>query len=70
MNLTKEDEALLANFAQAALTGYMASQPDTSINHYNYGVVATGCYNMAKAMFRAHKMAIGSIPEELKGKHK
>lgn len=65
MKMSKEEEVLLAQYAGAALQGWLAHYPeDSSINKINYGVVARGCFQMAKAMLVVHKQVVsGGIPE-------
>ena len=61
MKISKEDEELLAQFASAALQGWLAHYPENeSINRVNYGVIARGCYMMAKNMLVVHKQVVNA----------
>lgn len=66
MKMSKEDEELLAQFAAASLQGWLARYPENeSINRLNYGVVARGCYMMAKSMLVIHKQVVNSgLPDK------
>ena len=66
MKISKEDEQLLAQFATAALEGWMSRYSgDSSINALNYGVLARGCYMAAKAMLVTHKQVVNSgMPDQ------
>lgn len=65
MKMSKEEEALLTQYASAALQGWLAHYAEeSSINQVNFGVVSRGCFQMAKSMLIVHKQVVsGGIPE-------